>query len=160
MKRSSKVIVLGLVACLTVVLIVTSGCQFAAKKAAEEAVEKTTGVKVEGEEETPLKKVDTSDIPNEFIYPGSKATERFKMTAGGGETIHVTFETSDKADEIEKYYDQKPTAAGWKQTTKIEQDGIAYSWSKGDSYVGVGIEEREDKTTIELTLQNLENVEQ
>lgn len=154
MKRSTKAIAMGFVACLILVLMVTSGCQYLAKK----AVEKTTGVEVETEEEKPLKKVDTSDIPDELIYPDSKAKSRIKITIPEGESVHVTFETSDEADEVEKYYDEEPASAGWSQGMKMEQEVVTYSFSKDKSWASVSISEEDGN--IEIVVQYVKEMKQ
>jgi hypothetical protein len=144
MKKRSKVITLLSTVCLITIFVSVFGCQPAVKK----IVEKKTGVEIETEKNKPLKKVDTSDLLNELIYPGSKATERVKITLPQGESIQVDFETSDNVSEIEKYYDKEPVSAGWKQAVKLEQETIVYSFSKDKSWATITIRKEDNKIKI------------
>lgn len=153
MRREATVIILALVVCLAALLVVGPGCQFFGKKAAEKAVEKGTGVDIESEKEGAGKKVDTSDIPDEFIYPGSKVKERGKAE----DIISVAFETADSVDEVEKYYDDKLTSAGWKQharnKVKLEsREALLFKWSKDNTLVSLSLEEEDGKTEIGIAI--------
>lgn len=145
MKIDGKFRVMGLLAFLVIALLILTGCQFLTKK----AVEKGTGVKVESEEETG-KEVDTSDIPDELIYPDSKAEDRVKITLPQGEAVTVTFTTSDDIDDVEAHYDEEPTSAGWTQQAKLEQENVLYTFVKDKSYATVSIEKESGKTKILL----------
>ncbi|MFQ5575037.1 MAG: hypothetical protein ACE5E0_05380 [Terriglobia bacterium] len=126
--------------------IAVAGCA----QAAEKAVEEGTGVDVETEKSGVLKKVDTSDVPKELQYSGAKATEKVKVKnpQGDGEGIQLNLETSDSAEKVEAYYDEKVADEGWEEQIKLEEDVTAYTLIKGESWATVTLEEKDGKTKI------------
>lgn len=85
------------------------------EEAAERAIERATGEKVEIEA-----RVDLSRIPQELVYPGAKGEDMFTMATPEGEGTSITFSTSADPRTVADHYDRVLPAHGWGRTVRTE----------------------------------------
>lgn len=156
MRNLRKVLIFGMIICFVAVALSAVGCSSLAKKATEKAIEKETGVDIDTDED---KKVDTSDMPDELIYPDAKAKSRTKMTTAQGESVQVVLETSDTLDDVEDFYDDEPgSEGGWTQQMKMEEEGVVYTFSLDKSWASVNAADKDGK--IEIRVQYVKSIKE
>lgn len=165
MQRGWKVAV---IVALAFGLTVAAGCQSIADKAAETAVEKATGVKVDTKGEKVTISTDEGEatissdakLPDDFpsdvpIYDDAKIGTAMTNEVQGGKSYLVGMESDDDAAEVFDWYKKAFEDEGWKITSTMEVgDSVGgLSAEKGDVRVSLAIGYgAEKKADISLTV--------
>lgn len=91
-------------------------------------------------------RVDTSGMPEEFLYPEAEGIGRLSEEAGG---ILLKFEADDHLEEVEEYYREKPFSQGWSEGVK----------ETGKNYIRYlfGKQKGDELQAVEVRLKRLEN---
>jgi len=161
---------LTLVLALVMAAFALAGCGAIAQKATEAAVEKTTGVKVDTDNQT----ITTTDkdgnqstlsaaegaypegFPSDFPqYPNGTVDSGLKSTTDGQDAFTVIVNTPDATKDVYDWYTAELEKNGW----KIEQsmDGTnsdpafaSITFTKGDQKGGVTISRDTDKNVTSI----------
>lgn len=164
--------VLGIAVCVSLAAAVSavSGCRLIAKKAAETAIEKTTGVKIDeskdnvtvtGADGTQVTVGDDQKLPDSFpsaipVYDGAKVTAQMEAAGEGGTMYVVTWTSADEFGTVLDWYKAQLEAKGWKitTTTKTEAGGLIMATMGEKSNLNLGFDpSNEDgaKSVISMT---------
>lgn len=83
-------------------------------------------------------------------YPGSVMLEYMTVTAGGVNTVQITYGTEDSGNSVFQWYVNKLKSEGWEVMTSTSEGQYFVGGSKGSSYIQVEITE-EAFTKISVT---------
>jgi hypothetical protein len=75
------------------------------------------------------------DYPSDLALPdGARVTDSSKISSGGTTTIFVQAYSEDSVDELEEYFKDKLTAAGWTEAITSSSGGDVFlTYSKGEN---------------------------
>lgn len=158
--HSAVRIALGLaIACM---MLVATGCQNVAERAAEEIVEDATGINVEDDGdkvtiETEDGSVSVQDggaglpdgFPGEVLVYEADITGSSAVSSAGETIFSVTQETADSFDDVVTWYRESYGSAGWTESgytaTDMGDSKAAFvGMSKGSTEVMVNVAEEEE----------------
>jgi len=152
---------------LVVAMLGLVGCQQIAEQAAETAIEKSTGTKIdkngdsitiegEGGEKA---SIGTGELPQGFpadvpVYEGAAVTGSFAQGSGAEQTYSVTLETSDDPATVNAWYLTELEAKGWTIDTQANNaENYVVTATNATQQVSVGVVQGGDTgTTISLTV--------
>jgi hypothetical protein len=115
----------AVVAGLVVAVVAVTGCQRIAEQATKAAVEKATGVKVEGDKVTVTGKDGQQatltggdkklppDLPKDFPVYAGQAEGGSQVVAGGESNFTFSVTTKDPVKDVVAWYKEKLPANGW-----------------------------------------------
>lgn len=160
-------------AILAVALVALTGCQMIAERAAQTALEKTTGVKVESSGDgvtvkTPGGEVSTSDaakLPDDFpstvpMYGNLKLGTVMTTGSAPSKSYIVSGTTTDDAKDVWTWWKKALEDGGWKITSSMEVgDSVGgLNATKDDLGVNLAIGHGADNVTqISLTVAPKKN---
>ena len=155
-----RIVLFGSIVSVAFALLVPlSGCQKVAEKAAESAVEKATGVKVDADEDkvtftdedgsTAELSSEGGDYPSGFPedfprYEGAKIEGALKNAQNGKEAFTVTFTTPDATADVFAWYLEEVAAEGWTVESQLDataqEDAYAMlTAAKGDTLAAITV---------------------
>lgn len=143
-------------------VVVLSGCKNAAEKAAETAIESTTGIEADVDNNSvtintnagSLTVGEAAAIPDEFpsdvyIIDGDVMSA---LTIDEDETYQVQIDTPESLSDAADLYDEQLQADGWDITSTLEMtDSANIMAEKGDRFVSVSIGTSDGVTVVIIT---------
>jgi len=148
-------------AMLVIAVGILSGCQNAAEKAAETAIEKSTNGQADVDIDNDTATITTDDgslevgedvsLPDGFpsdvyIIDGTIVSA---MTLTEGESYTVSIKTDESVNSVKEEYEEELADDGWEVTMSLAiQDGFSLSATKDDRTVTLSIGTDDEETVV------------
>lgn len=156
-QRSTRLL---LVALSLVALFALAGCQSIAEKAAEVAVEKSTGVQIDkdgdsvtvtGEDGTQVTASEGGELPDGFPTDVPVIDGPIISSVKSDNSFMVVIETDKPIDEVNDWYKDQLKDSSWKIVFETKsEDGAAIGGERDNANMQVTITKSDAKTNVSL----------